>query len=76
MSCCNPIQQAFTNVSSVSVPYDAFEKAQFGKTPNVQVYIFDGTDYVLSDDQNQIMVESDSIEIDLGGIATGFVKVF
>jgi hypothetical protein len=76
VTCCDTIQQPFTNVATVSVPYGAFEKQQYGSTPNVQVYIFDGVDYVLSDDQNQIIIEAGTIEIDLGGIATGFVKVF
>lgn len=76
MTCCSPIVQPFTNVSSVTIPYGAIQQELLGAEPNVQVYIHDGTDYVLSDDMNGIILTGTSIEIDLGGNATGFVKVF
>lgn len=76
MSCCAAIEQPFTNVSTVSIPYGDIQKSAYGQQPNVQVYIWDGTDYVLSDDGNQVVVGESSIEIDLGGEAKGFVKVF
>lgn len=76
MTCCSPLIQPFTNVSTLSIPYGASETEAYGADPNVQVYIHDGTDYVLSDDMNQVVFNGSSIEIDFGGIATGFVKVF
>lgn len=76
MSCCNPIVQPFTNEASVSIPYGPIQQEMFGTRPNVQVYISDGTDYVLSDDGNQVVFTGSAIEIDMGGPGTGFVKVF
>lgn len=76
MTCCNPIIQSFADVATLTIPYGDIEQALYGTDPNVQVYINDGTDYVLSDDMNGIMLTGTAIEIDFGGNATGFVKVF
>lgn len=76
MTCCEALIRPFTSVATLSIPYGAAEVEAYGTEPNVQVYIFDGTDYVLSDDMNEIIFTGSSIDIDFGGIATGFVKVF
>lgn len=76
MSCCEAIVQPFANETAVSIPYGEIQRTAYGNTPNVQVWIEDGEEYVLSDDGNQIRIEEGSIEIDLGGPGAGFVKVF
>lgn len=76
MTCCEALIRPFTNVSTLSIPYGAAETEAYGIDPNVQVYIKDGEEYVLSDDMNQVIFNGSSIEIDFGGVSTGFVKVF
>jgi hypothetical protein len=76
MMCCSPITQSFVNASTLTIPFGAIQQAEYGAQPNVQVYIKDGTEYVLSDDMNEVRFTGENIEIDFGGPATGFVKVF
>lgn len=76
MSCCDPIISPFSGQSSITIEYGAIRQEQYGSRPNVQVYIYDGTDYVLSDDMNEIRFADDQITVDFGGIQSGFVKVF
>lgn len=49
---------------------------QYGAKPNVQVYIKEGTEYVLSDDMNAVVFDGSTIEVDNGGPNSGFVKIF
>lgn len=49
--------------------------AQYGARPNVQVYIKEGTEFVVSD-FNAVVFNGASIDIDLGGPNTGIVKIF
>lgn len=48
---------------------------QYGSRPNVQVYIKEGLEFVVSD-FNAVVFDGASIEIDNGGPNTGFVKIF
>lgn len=75
MTCCEPTIYPF-NGSSLTIEYGPVLEAQYGADPNVQVYIKDGDEYVLSDDGNQIIFTGSAIEIDFGGPAMGFAKVF
>lgn len=75
MSCCAATIYPFA-AATLSIPYGATEQAAYGVDPNVQVYIQDGTEYVLSDDFNEVRFTGTSIDIDFGGVQTGVVKVF
>lgn len=50
--------------------------SNYGAKPNVQVYFKEGTEYVLSDDQNVVKFDGVNITVDNGGLATGVVKIF
>lgn len=76
MSCCPYIQQSFVNQSTVIIPYGAIQKELYGEQPNVQVYYRDGLTYRLSDDMNEVKVTPSQVTVDLGGPATGFIKIF
>lgn len=76
MNCCPPTIVFFGNASSTTINYFPSLAAQYGVDPNVQVYYQDGTEYVLSDDQNEVKFDGTDIVVDHGGPQVGFVKVF
>lgn len=76
MNCCPPTIVSFGNVSSTTINYSPSLAALYGVDPNVQVYYKDGTEYVLSDDQNEVKFNGVDIVVDHGGIAVGFLKIF
>lgn len=76
MICCEPTIEPFTNQSTLSIPYSPFMINQYGAKPNVQVYYKEGTEYALSNDMSAVRFTGTSIEIDNGGNASGFVKIF
>lgn len=75
MNCCEATIYPF-NGSSMTIDYNTAHKSAYGLEPNVQVYYREGTEFVLSDDMNQVSFDGNSIEIDFGGPAVGIVKVF
>lgn len=75
MTCCEPAIYPF-NGSTLTIDYGVEMQAAYGSNPNVQVYYREGTEYVLSDDMNQVVFTGSSIEIDFGGPNVGIVKVF
>lgn len=75
MICCEPTIYPFSG-STLTIDYGVEMQAAYGSNPNVQVYYREGTEYVLSDDMNQVVFTGSSIEIDFGGPAVGIVKVF
>lgn len=76
MICCEPSIFQFGAVSTLTVPYSAAMAAEYGPQPNVQVYIKEGEEYVLSDDMSGVIFDGSNIIADFGGMQTGFVKVF
>lgn len=76
MNCCEPTILPFTNQSTTSIVWDANKQSLYGSRPNVQVYYKEGAEYVLSDDMNAVVFDGSTIEVDHGGVGTGFVKVF
>lgn len=76
MSCCPATIVSFGNVSSTTINYSPSLAALYGSDPNVQVYYKDGTEYVLSDDMNEVRFDGTDIVVDHGGAAIGFIKVF
>jgi hypothetical protein len=75
MTCCTPIIQPF-NEAVTTIDYTAAMQAEFGPTPNVQVYYRDGTEYVLSDDMSSVKLEGGFIVVDHGGVNVGLIKIF
>lgn len=75
MTCCAPTIVPFTNAPSVSIVYSPLMQEQYGSRPNVQVYIKEGEEFVVSD-FNAVVFDGASIEVDNGGPNTGFVKIF
>lgn len=77
VACCGQMNVPFNNVATVSIPWGAPEADQFGQVPNVQVWYQQDGNYVLSDDNNQVIFTTTSIEVDLGGPGfTGIIKIF
>lgn len=76
MTCCNPTIVNFLNVASSVINYSAQMLTDYGQEPNVQVYYKSGTEYILSDDMNQVKFDGVDISIDYGGLSTGFIKIF
>lgn len=68
VACCISTNYPFVNVGTVSIPHT-------GDVPNVEVYYQQDGDYVLTDDV-QVIITPTAINIDMGGPATGIVKVF
>lgn len=75
MTCCDATIVPFDG-ATLSIPYGAAEILAHGVEPNVQVWIKDGSQYVLSDDMNEVVFTGSSIDIDFGGPAIGVVKIF
>lgn len=78
MNCCDPTIVPFTGEETKSIPYSAQMLADYGQQPNVQVYFKDtGTgEFVLSDDMNRVDFDGSVIDVDLGGLGTGVIKIF
>lgn len=76
MICCPPTILPFTNQSSMSIVWTAILQDLYGSEPNVQVYIKEGSEYVLSDDMNSVVFDGSTIVADFGGVNNGVVKIF
>lgn len=76
MTCCVPTILSFTNQPSMTINYSAAMQEQYGPQPNVQVYIKEGEEFVLSDDMSGVVFDGVNIVADFGGVNTGFVKIF
>lgn len=62
--------------SSSVINYTTAMQELYGPKPNVQVYFKEGAEYSLSDDMNEVKFDGTTIEIDHGGVNSGFVKIF
>jgi hypothetical protein len=74
--CAEPTIVQFTNVSTLDIPYTTGMQSSYGDVPTVEIWMLDGTEYVNS----IIRAGFDAypptrIIADLGGPATGFVKI-
>lgn len=58
------------------INYSAQMVSDYGPEPNVQVYFQQDGVYFLSDDMNQVSFDGVNINVDYGGVASGFVKIF
>lgn len=76
MTCCSSTIINFLSVASTSIIYSPAMQTAYGPEPNVQVYFKVGTEYQLSDDMNEVKFDGTTIEIDHGGVNSGFIKIF
>lgn len=78
MSCCEPTIFPFVFVSTTTIAYSPALMILYGAKPNVQVYykFTGGTQYVLSDDMNQVSFDGVNITVDHGGTGQiGFIVI-
>lgn len=79
MTCCAPYQVPFSNQGTVTIPWTDGLRSMYGAYPKVDVFIYDdeaGEYY----DTNGIpgvsrTFDGTNLFIDLGGPATGYVKI-
>lgn len=76
MICCEATIVSFANEATKTIPYTAAMQEQYGPTPNVQVYIKEGDELVLSDDTSGVVFDGTNIIADFGGQQNGIVKIF
>lgn len=74
--CADPTIIQFTDVETLNIPYTPALQALYGDVPTVEIWILDGGEYV----QSIIRAGFDAypptqIIADLGGTATGFLKI-
>lgn len=78
MSCCEQEIQTFVNASTVSIPYTSSMLSLYGSKPTVSVYYETNTGYEAAGVFTRVELQGNPINtifIDNGGPATGFVKI-
>lgn len=79
MPCCNPTIQTFFNVASTTIGYSPAMQEQYGDAPKVNVYYWDGTQYIAAGVFTSIALNGfpvSSITVDHGSdSATGIIKL-
>jgi len=78
MPCCNPTISTFFNEAITTFGYGPSLQAQYGAAPKVNVYYWDGTQYVASGVFTSISFTGypvTSVTIDHGGASTGIIKL-
>lgn len=78
MSCCDQEIQTFVNASTVSIPYTSSMLSMYGLRPTVNVYYQTNTGYEAAGVFTRVELQGNPINtifIDNGGPATGFVKI-
>lgn len=77
MSCCPPYKQSFSGVSVAAVPYGDSMRTKYGIAPNIQVFIYSTIQAAYIQLQYSVKeIVGDLIELDFGGVGTGFIKIF
>lgn len=73
---CDPTFISFTNQSTLVIPYTASMVAKYGTVPTMKVWIYEGTELVnMSVRQAFDAYPPTELRIDMGGNATGIVKI-
>lgn len=73
---CNPTFISFINQSTLAIPYTASMQTKYGAVPTIKVWIYEGLELVnMSVRQAFDGYPPTMINIDLGGPATGYVKI-
>lgn len=81
MACCKPLIQFFSDVLTSTVAYPATLRAALGSSPRVDVWYFDTllneyyTDNGTPGSGTQVKFDGANINIDHGGLASGYIKV-
>ena len=77
MSCCTPTIKSFFNALITTIPYTATMQAQYGPTPEVEVWYWDSTNsrYYVNYLGSEVVFQANTITIDHGGISRGIVKI-
>lgn len=74
---CEPTLIQFTNQATMSIPYTAGLQAKYGIAPTVTVWIYDYRG-ILIDAGLQVTLDAfppTVINVDMGGLASGFIKI-
>lgn len=74
---CTPMEVAFINQNTVDIPYTAQLLAKYGTVPSVKVWLYN-TDGSLYDPGLVVTLDAfppTNIHVDLGGTASGIVKI-
>lgn len=75
-TCEEPYILQFTNTLNIDIPYTEELRTKFGDVPTVEIWIFDGTQYSKAFIQDGFDAYPPTrIIADLGGLATGFIKI-
>lgn len=74
---CDPTFIAFTNQSTLAIPYTASMVAKYGNVPTIKVWIYDTTGELVNMSVRQALdtYPPTQINIDLGGSASGVLKI-
>lgn len=74
---CRPTAVQFSNVATLTIPYTASLQDKYGDVPSVQVWIYDtgGKLVNMGVQASLIGYPTTSIEVDLGGQASGVVRI-
>lgn len=78
MSCCDQEIQTFVNASTVSIPYTSSMLSLYGSRPTINVYYQTTTGYEAAGVFTRVELQGNPINtifIDNGGPATGFIKI-
>lgn len=80
MSCCPSTILNFFNVATYSFPYTPAMVAAYGSKPRVDVYVYDlvALEFYTNNGAvpvSQIIFDGANVNIDNGGIASGYVKI-
>lgn len=74
--CSDPTIIEFTDALTLNIPYTSAMKQMYGEVPTVEIWIFDGTNYTKAFIQAGFdAYPPTAIIADLGGAATGFIKI-
>lgn len=74
---CEPTFISFVNQSTLAVPYTASMVAKYGNVPTIKVWIYDTTGELVNMSVRQALdaYPPTQINVDLGGPATGVLKI-
>lgn len=74
---CDPLFITFTNQSTLAIPYTAAMIAKYGNIPTLKVWIYDGSGNLVNMSVSQSLdtYPPTQINIDMGGPATGVLKI-
>jgi len=77
MSCCPPYVQPYSNAALVIIPFGTAMIAKYGIAPNIKVYTYDEdtNEYVIMRFLSARIVGNEII-VEIGGLGTGYIKIF